>query len=217
MERCGQQLDNVQRCFQAYLERTKRQVIAPADVLELLEEMGVRVPAGEAAQRAVAQLGDAGWAEVEQWWQDPTERAFREREGAAPVADGAAVLKSPRAAEEQEEQQQQEVDEFPEEEVGERVSFGERLVKSLGETLSAPVAGQLQRDEIERAQQQGDEDLHSELTLLQEADEERGGRAVAVGLAPDASYEDIAAATIPAGAVAQGPAVSDSLQSESPE
>ena len=209
MERCGQQLDNVQRCFQAYLERTKRQVIAPADVLELLEEMGVRVPAGEAAQRAVAQLGDAGWAEVEQWWQDPTERAFREREGAAPVADGAAVLKSPRAAEEQEEQQQ-EVDEFPEEEVGERVSFGERLVKSLGETLSAPVAGQLQRDEIERAQQQGDEDLHSELTLLQEADEERGRRAVAVGLAPDASYEDIAAATIPAGAVAQGPAVSDS-------
>ena len=199
----------MQRCFQAYLERTKRQAIAPADVLELLEEMGVRVPAGEAAERAVAQLGDAGWAEVEQWWQDPTERAFREREGAAPVADGAAVLKSPRAAEEQEEQQQ-EVDEFPEEEVGERVSFGERLVKSLGETLSAPVAGQLQRDEIERAQQQGDEDLHSELTLLQEADEERGRRAVAVGLAPDASWEDIAAASIPAGAVAQGPAVSDS-------
>ena len=199
----------MQRCFQAYLERTKRQVIAPADVLELLEEMGVRVPAGEAAQRAVAQLGDAGWAEVEQWWQDPTERAFRERDGAAPVADGAAVLKSPRAAEEQEEQQQ-EVDEFPEEEVGERVSFGERLVKSLGETLSAPVAGQLQRDEIEREQQQGDEDLHSELTLLQEADEERGRRAVAVGLAPDASWEDIAAASIPAGAVAQGPAVSDS-------
>jgi len=210
MERCGQQLDTVQRCFQAYLERTKRQVIAPADVLELLEEMGVRVPAGEAAQRAVAQLGDAGWAEVEQWWQDPTERAFREREGAAPVADGAAVLKSPRAAEEQEEQQQQEVDEFPEEEVGERVSFGERLVKSLGETLSAPVAGQLQRDEIEREQQQGDEDLDSELTLLQEADEERGRRAVAVGLAPNATWGDIAAATVPAGPVAQGPAVSDS-------
>ena len=154
------QLEAMQQAFQNYTTREARVTVAPEHVLDLLAEMGVDFgPASDSAAvqmvraRAVEILGGASWAEIEAWYQDPTERARRERAkaaaGDAPSATS-SVAAGPR--ENQAAAASSGVDDHDDEDeiaalnvaIGDgKSSISSLLMQSVKETLAEPVARQL--------------------------------------------------------------------------
>jgi|EP01043_Picozoa_sp_COSAG02_P023211 hypothetical protein len=142
-------LETMQQAFQSYATREARTTVAPEHVIDLLAEMGVEFgPAGDSAgqvarDRAVEVLGGAGWAEFEAWYQNPAERARRERINAAANSPSAGPKR------------QQKVDDSNgldtdddeiaalNDAIGDRLSIGSMLMQSVKETLAEPVARQL--------------------------------------------------------------------------
>jgi hypothetical protein len=93
------QLEAMQRVFQDYCAREARETVAEEHVLDLLEEMGIDLGGSlqthkdgmELRQRAVEVLSDGTWEDLEAWYQNPSEKAQRERVIAAAAAAAVAA------------------------------------------------------------------------------------------------------------------------------
>ena len=100
------QLEAMQRVFQDYCAREARETVAEEHVLDLLEEMGIDLGGSlqthkdgmELRQRAVEVLSDGTWEDLEAWYQNPSEKAQRERVIAAAAAAAAAAVAAAAAA-----------------------------------------------------------------------------------------------------------------------
>jgi hypothetical protein len=100
------QLEAMQRVFQDYCAREARETVAEEHVLDLLEEMGIDLGGSlqthkdgmELRQRAVEVLSDGTWEDLEAWYQNPSEKAQRERVIAVAAAAAAAAVAAAAAA-----------------------------------------------------------------------------------------------------------------------
>ena len=157
-------LETMQQAFQSYTAREGRATVAPEHVLDLLAEMGVEFgPADDNAEqvardRAVETLGGAGWEAIEAWYQNPVERARRER--AKAVINGLSFSPGRQQRADASNSIGNEDDEIAalNDAIGNRSSIGSMLMQSVQETLAEPVARQLVGPDAPSSQWELEED-----------------------------------------------------------